>query len=63
MILNGLWIENKQGHYTIKLDVLEETIEAIYDPNYTSSITKKEGQTKVYSTKGKIIIKSTAEKM
>ncbi len=54
--------ENKQGHYTIKLDVLEETIEAIYDPNHTSSITKKEGQTKVYSTKGKIIIKSTAEK-
>nr|WP_321408404.1 SusF/SusE family outer membrane protein [uncultured Carboxylicivirga sp.] len=54
------WIveENKQGHYIIKLDVLEETVQAIYNPDTPNSVTETELKTEILVIEGGIIVKS-----
>jgi|GEM_PF-1046243 len=47
--------ENKQGHYIIKLDALEETIETIYNP---TSLTNINMDINVFGANGKIVMKS-----
>ena len=51
------WIvdEDKQGHYIIKLDVLEETIQASYTPTIVSELKMK---TEIITTEGRIVVKS-----
>jgi len=53
------WIvdENKQGHYIIKLDALEETIETTYYPVNTS-LANINMNINVFGKKGKIVVKS-----
>jgi hypothetical protein len=54
------WVveEDKQGHYIIKLDVLEETIAATYYPGGSTGIVNGEMNTKIFSEKGKVKVKS-----
>jgi len=54
------WIvdADKQGHYIIKLDALEETVQATYNPGTATSLTNNIMNTQVFATNGKIIAKS-----
>lgn len=53
--------ENKQGHYVIKLDVLEETIEATYSPGTSTNLINKEVEADLFVGEGKITVKSKSD--
>ena len=48
--------ENKQGHYVLKLDALEETIKSVYYPETTTNLDNNKENLHVFGTKGKIVV-------
>jgi len=53
--------EDKQGHYIMKLDALEETIDATYYPETNTSFTNVNLNINLFATNGKIVVKSDTE--
>jgi len=53
--------ENKQGHYILKLDALEETIQSVYYPETATSLDDTKVNLKVFSTNGKIVVDCDTE--
>lgn len=53
--------EDKQGRYVIKINALEETIEATYFADPSTGLAKNEMNTKVFAGSGKIIVQADTE--
>lgn len=55
--------ENKQGHYILKLDALEETIESVYYPETATNLINNKVNTQVIAANGKIVVNCDTEKL
>jgi len=53
--------ENKQGHYILKLDALEETIQSVYYPETTTNLDNNKENLQVFGTHGKIVVNCDTE--
>lgn len=53
--------DDKQGRYIIKVDVLNETIEATYNPDNSTSNEALNSDFKVFATGGKLVAQSDSE--